>query len=76
MNDRNREYTVIIRAAEEGGYWAEVEELPGCVSQAETKDDLLINIIEAIEACLDAGASPIDLADSPTPEVRKVQLAA
>jgi predicted RNase H-like HicB family nuclease len=76
MGNRHREYTVIIRAAEEGGYWAEVEELPGCVSQAETKDELLINIVEAIEACLDAGASPIDLTDSLTPEVRKVQLAA
>ena len=31
---------VIIHEAEEGGYWAEVPALPGCVSQAETKDGL------------------------------------
>ena len=39
---------VIIHEAEEGGYWAEVPALPGCVSQAKTKDDLKTNILEAI----------------------------
>ena len=45
---------VIARPADEGGYWAEVIELPGCVSQGETKQELLHNIIEAIQACLEA----------------------
>jgi predicted RNase H-like HicB family nuclease len=47
-------FNVIARPAEEGGYWAEVVELPGCVSQGETKDELLHNIREAIQACLEA----------------------
>jgi predicted RNase H-like HicB family nuclease len=47
-------FTVFVHEAEEGGYWAEVPELPGCASQGETLDELERNIIEAIEACLQA----------------------
>ena len=47
-------FNVIARPAEEGGYWAEVIELPGCVSQGETKEELMHNIMEAIQACLEA----------------------
>jgi predicted RNase H-like HicB family nuclease len=43
------EYTVIIHAAEEGGYWVEVPALPGCFSQGETIDAALANVREAIE---------------------------
>ncbi len=45
-------YRVIAHEAEEGGYWGEVLELPGCVSQGETLDELQQNIREAIEAVL------------------------
>ena len=45
---------VIIHEAEEGGFWAEVPALPGCFSQAETWDEMLANIREAIECHLDA----------------------
>jgi predicted RNase H-like HicB family nuclease len=41
---------IVVHAAEEGGYWAEVPTLPGCVSQGDTMDDLMANIREAIEA--------------------------
>jgi predicted RNase H-like HicB family nuclease len=40
---------VIIHNAEEGGYWAEVPSLPGCVSQGETLEETIANIREAIE---------------------------
>ena len=43
---------VLIHSAEEGGYWAEVPALPGCVSQAETMDELRSNVREAIEGWL------------------------
>ena len=43
---------VLIHKAEEGGYWAEVPALPGCVSQGETVDELRVNIHEAIEGWL------------------------
>jgi predicted RNase H-like HicB family nuclease len=43
---------VLIHKAEEGGYWAEVPALPGCVSQGETMDDVRTNVREAIEGWL------------------------
>ncbi|MFQ5639360.1 MAG: type II toxin-antitoxin system HicB family antitoxin [bacterium] len=43
---------VIVHEAEEGGYWAEVPAIPGCVTQGETFEELLSNIYEAVEACL------------------------
>jgi predicted RNase H-like HicB family nuclease len=43
---------VIIREAEEGGYWAEIPAIPGCATQGETFDELLENIYEAVEGCL------------------------
>ena len=43
---------VLIHKAEEGGYWAEVPALPGCVSQGETIDDVCTNVREAIEGWL------------------------
>jgi len=46
------EYTVLIHPAEEGGFWAEVPELPGCRSQGDTIQDALSNSREAIEAHL------------------------
>ncbi len=49
-----REYTVILHAAEEGGYWVEVPALPGCVSQGETEAEALARIREAIESHLEA----------------------
>jgi len=49
-----KSYTVIVHEAEEGGYWGEVLELPGCVSQGETIDEFRNNIREALEAVLES----------------------
>jgi len=43
---------VLIHSAKEGGYWAEVPALPGCVSQGETVNELRSKIREAIEGWL------------------------
>lgn len=45
----------VIHEAEEGGFWAEVPALPGCVTQAESIPQLEINFHEAIEAWLLVG---------------------
>ena len=42
----------IIHKAEEGGYWAEIPSMPGCVSQGETLDELIVNLSEAAEGWL------------------------
>ena len=47
---------VVVREAEEGGYWAEVPALPGCATQGETLEDLMANVREAVEGWL--GAEP------------------
>ena len=50
---------VILHEAEEGGYWATVPALPGCVSEGETREETLANIREAIECYLDASESSV-----------------
>ena len=52
---------VIIHEAEEGGYWAEVPAIPGCVSQGDTQEELLKNIQEAIEGCLSVYLKDIEI---------------
>ncbi len=52
---------VIVHAAEEGGFWAEVPGIPGCATQGETFEELLQNIHEAVEGCLS-----VDVSQSPT----------
>jgi predicted RNase H-like HicB family nuclease len=44
---------IVVHEADEGGFWAEVPALPGCVSQGETMDELLANVREAIQAWLE-----------------------
>lgn len=38
--------------AEEGGFWSEVPDIPGCAAQGETIDKLMANLHEAIGGCL------------------------
>ena len=42
----------IIHEAEEGGYWAEVPSLPGCVTEGDDLEELENNLREAIELYL------------------------
>jgi len=46
--------TIILREEAEGGYSAQVVELPGCISQGENREETLSNIREAIEGYLEA----------------------
>lgn len=50
---------VVIHEAEEGGYWAEVPAISGCVTQGESFDELLSNIYEAVEGCLSVDVQDI-----------------
>lgn len=51
---------ILVHEAEEGGFWAEVPALPGCASQGETMEELIVNLREAISGWLEA--------DVPAPE--------
>ena len=48
-----RTFHVIIEQDEDGGYIGKVPELQGCLSQGDTLDELMANIKEAIELCLE-----------------------
>ncbi len=52
---------VIVHEAEEGGYWAEVPALPGCVTQGETFGELLEHLYEAVDGCLSVDMQNISL---------------
>ena len=47
----------IVHREPEGGYWAEVPELPGCYTQGETLDETLLNLHEAVGCWLEAAAT-------------------
>jgi predicted RNase H-like HicB family nuclease len=47
------EFKVTIHPAEEGGFWAEIPELPGCVSEGETLEETAENIREAAQGWLE-----------------------
>ncbi len=46
-------YTVILQRESDGGYVAVVPALPGCVSQGDTRAEVLKNIEEAVELYLE-----------------------
>ncbi len=49
----------IIHPAEEGGYWAEVPALPGCITEGDTLDEVMVNLKDAIEGWLDVANSRV-----------------
>ena len=58
---------VVVHEAEEGGYWAEVPAIPGCVTQGDTFEELLSNLYEAVEGCLS-----VDVRDIPTSDTDRI----
>jgi predicted RNase H-like HicB family nuclease len=50
---------VVVHPAEEGGFWAEIPALAGCVSEGETVEETLINIKEAAEGWLEVASMRI-----------------
>ena len=55
--------SIVIHEAEEGGFWAEVPVLPGCVSQGDTMLELIESIQEAIEGYLSVDRATIKVSD-------------
>ena len=56
--------TVVIHEAAEGGYWAEVPAVAGCVTQADSLEELRKNIHEAIEGCLSVEVQDIPISET------------
>ena len=55
---------VVIREAEEDGFWAEVPSIPGCATQGDTFEELLCNIYEAVEGCLSVEVQEVSLSST------------
>lgn len=53
----------IVHPAEEGGFWAEVPAMPGCVTQGETLEEVRANLNEAITGWLEAGEPFLEIAE-------------
>jgi predicted RNase H-like HicB family nuclease len=45
---------VIVYRYPDGGFSAAVPAIPGCVTEGDTREELLANLREAIEGCLSA----------------------
>jgi len=63
---------VVVHRAEEGGFWAEVPSLPGCVSKGDTMGELRANIKEAILGWLEA--AELIAAEEPDTELIEVTI--
>ena len=49
-----RRFRVVLEPNELGGYTVTVPQLPGCISEGDTKEESLANIKEAIELYLES----------------------
>lgn len=57
-----RQFDVVIERDEEGVYVASVPQLPGCHTDGTSLDELMVEIREAIELCLEVqGEQPANL---------------
>ena len=54
MTRHHHRITVVIEAAEEGGYYAFCPSLPGCYSQGETLEDAKRHIQEAVQCHIES----------------------
>ena len=54
MTVAKKEFYVVIERDEDGYYVGEVPQLKACYSQGETIDELMDNIKEVIELCLES----------------------
>ncbi|MCT7981328.1 type II toxin-antitoxin system HicB family antitoxin [Laspinema olomoucense] len=60
----------IIHAAEEGGYWAEVPALPGCITEGDTWEEVTQNLQDAVAGWLSVANNSLKKTE-PTDESRE-----
>lgn len=65
----------IIHPAEEGGYWAEVPALPGCITEGDTMEEVMANLKDSIEGWLDVANSRETIYDIPLSQITKRTIA-
>lgn len=68
MSDQTLEYTVTVHN-EDGSYWAEVKELPGCFAAGDTPEELSEALAEAISFYLSTPEQEIKVRIADGPQV-------
>lgn len=61
----------IVHPAEEGGYWAEVPALPGCITEGDTIEELTANLRDAIQGWLEVA----NASQQPDPTAAIIEIA-
>lgn len=74
MSEQKRTYTVRVHDEGEDGLWAEVVELPGCFSSAETWDELREALEEAISLYLSTPHKIVHVTMGEAREVESVKI--
>jgi predicted RNase H-like HicB family nuclease len=68
-------FTVVVHKDDDGSFWAEVEELPGCFASGKTLDELEEDVKGAIEqhiaALKELGETIPDLTEAKDPDERR-----
>ena len=54
---------VVVHQEDDGGYWAEVPAIPGCVTEGDSFQELLRNLYEAVEGCLSVDVDDVAVSD-------------
>jgi predicted RNase H-like HicB family nuclease len=62
---------VVLEPSDEGGYTAIVPALPGCISEGDTREEALANIMEAISLYIEPVEDDMDFA----PEAEVIEIA-
>ena len=64
---------IVVHSSEDGGYWAEIKNLPGCITKAENGTELFEMINDAIYSYLDVPEEYIPFVPTyfPPEETRK-----
>ncbi|NJM73354.1 MAG: type II toxin-antitoxin system HicB family antitoxin [Scytonema sp. RU_4_4] len=57
-------FKAFVHQAEEGGYWAEVPALPGCITEGDTWEELMANLKDAIEGWLEVANESHSIEDA------------
>lgn len=68
-------YVVVIERSPDGGYWACVPDLPGCVSAGDTPEEARANIQEAVEAHVESLREHNEPVPPPSATVAEVEAA-
>lgn len=73
MSEHKVNYAVTVHHEDDGSYWAEVDELPGCFASGESLDELWEALGEAVSLYLSSDKSPLEVKISNIEQVSKAE---